>query len=263
VVSNPPFVIGPQRATRYTYRDGGRDADDLCRSLVGEIPRHLTGDGTAVLLANWLHVEGEDGDARVQSWFPDDVDGWVVQRELAAPEDYVTAWLRDTDEGSRFDELYDAWMDWFAVRSVEAVAFGVLALRHGTGRVWLDEVPQPVAPTWGEQIDAHFAARRALDRGVLATPWRLRDDVRLHQVATRTEDGWYADSQVLQQEAGLRWSGGVDLYGATLLAGCDGSRPLGDLLAVLASSAGISPDEAAEQVLPVVERLVEQGFLVP
>jgi hypothetical protein len=34
VVSNPPFVIGPQRATRYTYRDGGRDADDLCRSLV-------------------------------------------------------------------------------------------------------------------------------------------------------------------------------------------------------------------------------------
>jgi methylase of polypeptide subunit release factors len=39
VVSNPPFVIGPQRATRYTYRDGGRDADDLCRSLVAELPR--------------------------------------------------------------------------------------------------------------------------------------------------------------------------------------------------------------------------------
>jgi hypothetical protein len=35
------------------------------------------------------------------------------------------------------------------------------------------------------------------------------------------------------------------------------------LLAVLASSAGISEAEAAEQVLPVVERLVEQGFLVP
>jgi hypothetical protein len=88
VVSNPPFVIGP--GSRYTYRDGGRDADDLCRSLVAGLPRHLTGEGTAVLLANWLHVEGEDGDERVQSWFGDDVDGWVVQRELAAPEEYVT-----------------------------------------------------------------------------------------------------------------------------------------------------------------------------
>ena len=72
-----------------------------------------------------------------------------------------------------------------------------------------------------------------------------------------------ADAQVLQQEAGLRWTGGVDPYGAALLAGCDGTRRLGELLSVLALSAGISEDDAAEQVLPVVERLVHQGFLVP
>ncbi len=266
VVSNPPFVIGPQNtddAARYSYRDGGRDGDDLCRSLVTELPRHLAEDGTAVLLANWLHVEGEDGDARVQSWFGADVDGWVVQRELVGPEDYVTAWLRDTDEGSRFGELYDSWLDWFALRRVEAVAFGVLALRRGSGRVHLDDVPQPVSPAWGDEVPAFFARQDALDRGVLSTAWRLRDDVRLHQVAHRTEEGWVAEAQLLQQERGLRWSGGVDVYGATLLAGCDGSRRLGDLLAVLASSAGISVAEAAEQVLPVVERLVEQGFLVP
>ena len=261
VVSNPPFVIGP--AARYTYRDGGRDGDDLCRSLVADLPRHLVEGGTAVLLANWLHLEGEDGDARVQSWFGPDVDGWVVQRELASPEDYVTAWLRDTDEGRRFDELYDTWLDWFAVRRVEAVAFGVLALRRGSGRVHLDDVPQPVAPTWGEEVPAFFARQDALDRGVLATAWRLRDDVRLHQVASRSGEGWSVEAQVLSQERGLRWSGGVDAYGATLLAGCDGTRRLGDLLAVLARSAGISQAEAAEQVLPVVERLVEQGFLVP
>ena len=261
VVSNPPFVIGP--GARYTYRDAGLDGDELCRRLVAELPSVLAPGGHAVLLANWLHVEGEDGDARVQSWFGPDVDGWVVQRELAAPEDYATAWLRDTDEGARFDELYDDWLDWFALRNVEAIAFGVLALRPGTGRVHLDDVPQPVAATWGEQVPAFFAGQEALDKGVLATAWRLRDDVRLHQVATRTDDGWLADTQVLQQEAGLRWSGGVDVYGATLLAGCDGTRRLGDLLQVLASSAGISTEDAAEQVVPVVERLVQQGFLVP
>ncbi|MEX2289931.1 MAG: hypothetical protein WD794_06350 [Mycobacteriales bacterium] len=217
-----------------------------------------------MLLANWLHVEGEDGDARVQSWFGRDVDGWVVQRELAAPEDYVTAWLRDSDEGARFDQLYDAWMDWFTLRGVEAVAFGVLALRAGgTGRVHLDDVPQPVAPAWGEQVPAFFTRQDTVDRGVLATAWRLRDDVRLHSVARATEEGWLADVQVLQQEAGLRWSGAVDDYGAMLLAGCDGSRPLGHLLGVLAASTGISEAAVAEQALPVVERLVQQGFLIP
>jgi len=261
VVSNPPFVIGPH--ARYTYRDGGFDGDDLCRQLVGELPRHLVEGGVGVLLANWLHVEDEDGDARVQSWFGPDVDGWVVQRELAAPEDYVTAWLRDTDEGVRFDELYDAWLDWFALRRVEAVAFGILAVTPGAGRVHLDDVPQQVAPAWGEQVPAFFARQQALERGVLTSAWRLRDDVRLHQSATRTEDGWYAEAQVLRQERGLRWSGGVDAYGAMLLAGCDGTRRLGELLSVLALSAGITEDDAAEQVLPVVERLVQQGFLVP
>ena len=261
VVSNPPFVIGP--APRYTYRDAGLDGDELCRRLVSELPSVLAPGGTAVLLANWLHVEGEDGDARVQSWFGPEVDGWVVQRELATPEDYVTAWLRDTDDGAGFDELYDAWMAWFAVRRVEGVAFGVLAMTPGSGRVHLDDVPQPVAATWGEQVPAFFARQSALEKGVLATAWRLREDVRLHQVARRTDEGWLADAQLLQQEEGLRWSGGVDVYGATLLAGCDGTRRMGDLLAVLASSAGISDAEAAEQVLPVVERLAQQGFLVP
>ncbi|MCW2666407.1 MAG: Transferase [Frankiales bacterium] len=261
VVSNPPFVIAPGK--RYVYRDAGLDADDVCRRLLAEVPQVLAPGGHAVLLANWLHLEGEDGDERVLSWFEGNgCDGWVVQRELAAPEDYVTAWLRDTDETF---EGYDAWLDWFAERRVEAIAFGVVALRRteGTPTVSLDDVPQPTAATWGEEVRAHFSRLDALRQDPLAARWRLRDDVRLHSVAERTDGGWYAAGQRLQQEAGLRWSGGVDPYGATLLAGCDGSRTVGELLAVLAMSAGLSDGEAAEQVLPVLHRLVEQGFLVP
>ncbi len=264
VVSNPPFVVGPGR--RYTYRDAGLGGDEVCRRLVRDLPAVLAPGGHAVLLVNWLHLAGEDGDERVRSWFEGTgCDGWVVQRELAAPEDYVTAWLRDTDEGPRFDALYDEWAD--SLAGVEAVAFGVLAMRRRTdGRppvVVLDEVDQPVAPTWGEEVLAHFLRLDALSGDLLDLRPRLRDDVRLHQVAVRGADGWDVDSQLLQQEAGLRWVGGVDAYGATLLAGCDGTRRLGDLLSVLAASAGLSDGEAAGQVLPVVRRLVEQGFLAP
>jgi hypothetical protein len=261
VVSNPPFVIGP--SARYTYRDAGMDGDDVSRELVQGLPSVLADGGTAVLLANWLHVEGEDGDERVRSWFAGTgCDGWVVQRELAAPEDYVTAWLRDTDEGPRFDLLYEQWVDWFGERRVEAVAFGIVALRAGgRERVGLDVVDQPVAPAWGEQVELRFAAMDLLERDLLGESLRLRDDVRLVTTESVREADWMPLAQRLQQESGLRWSGGIDHYGAALLAECDGTRRLGELVQVLAAATGLSDGEAAEQVLPVVQRLVEQGFL--
>ena len=262
VVSNPPFVISPGR--RYTYRDAGLDGDEVSRRLVAEIPSVLAPGGHAVLLVNWLHLEGEDGDARVRSWFDaTGCDGWVVQRELADPQEYVTAWLRDTDEQA-FDALFDEWVD--ALSGVEAVAFGVVALHRRTDglapSMKLDHVDQPVAAGWGEEVTAHFARRALLEGGdQLDARLRLRPDVRLHQVATPSPDGWYADTQLLQQEAGLRWSGGVDDHGASLLAACDGSQRLGDLVALLAAALDEPVGELSEQVLPVVRRLVEQGFL--
>jgi len=264
IVSNPPFVISPGR--RYTYRDAGYPGDEVCRRLVAGLPRLLVPGGTAVLLANWLHLPGQDGDDRVRSWFDGTgADGWIVQRELAVPEDYVTAWLRDTDEGARFDVLYDEWLA--ALDGVDAVAFGIIAINRpheaGPSRVVLDEVDQPLAATWGEEVLGHFDRRRALQADPLDVAWRLREDVRLRQDGERGADGWTVTSQLLHQEAGLRWTGEVDAYGATLLAGCDGTRRLGELVAVLAAAAGLGAGEAAEQVVPVVRRLVEQGFLVP
>jgi hypothetical protein len=218
-----------------------------------------------VLLVNWLHLEGESGDDRIRSWFEGTgCDGWVVQRELAAPEDYVTAWLRDTDEAA-FEDRYDEWVA--TLHGVEAVAFGIVALHRRTDGLppttQLDVVDQPVAATWGEEVLAHFRRRALLEGDLLSVALRLREDVALHEVSSRAETGWSADSRWLQQEAGLRWNGVLDPYGASLLAACDGRVPVGALVAVLAGATGLDPDDAAAQVEPVLRRLVAQGFLVP
>jgi methylase of polypeptide subunit release factors len=261
VVSNPPFVVSPGR--RYTYRDAGLEGDELSRRVVQEVPTVLAPGGHAVMLVNWLHLDGEDGDARIRSWFDGTgCDGWVVQRELAAPEEYVTAWLRDTDE-EPFDALFQEWMA--ALSGVEAVAFGVVAVHRRTDglvpQVVLERVDQPVAAAWGEEVTAHFARRALLEGDLLEARLRLREDVRLHEVSSRSEDGWTSQVQRLQQEAGLRWSGGIDAYGASLLAACDGSTRLGDLVVLLAAAADEPVGELTEQVLPVIRRLVERGFL--
>jgi hypothetical protein len=133
----------------------------------------------------------------------------------------------------------------------------------GPTSVVIDDVTQPVAATWGEEVPDHFARRDALASDLLDVCWRLRDDVRLHQVASRDEDGWVIESQLLAQNAGLRRTGGTDEHGAALLAACDGTMPLRTLFGLLAAAAGISESEAVETGLPVVRRLVEAGFLVP
>jgi SAM-dependent methyltransferase len=261
VVSNPPFVVSPGR--RYTYRDAGYDGDDVCRRIVSELPSVMAPGGHAVLLVNWLHLAGEDGDARIRSWFEGTgCDAWVVQRELAEPQEYVTAWLRDTDE-SAFDSLYDDWVE--ALQGVEAVAFGVVAMHRRTDglppQTVVDVVDQPTAATWGEEVLAHFSRRGLLEGDLLQARPRLRGDVRLHQAASRSDEGWLADTQLVQQEAGLRWNGAVDAYGASLLAACDGTQRLADLLPVLAAAADVPLGELTAQVIPVVRRWVEQGFL--
>jgi Methyltransferase small domain len=265
VVSNPPFVVGP--ASRYTYRDAGMAGDDVCRRLLLGLPDVLVPGGHAVLLASWLHLEGEDGDERVLGWLRETgCDGWVVQREVAAPEDYVTAWLRDTDEGERYDDLYGPWTDWFATERVEAVAFGVVALRRpvsGPGTVRLDDVPQHTAATWGEEVVDHFRRSDALGGDLLDLRLRRRDDVRLVQVGAADPDGWAAVSQRLQQETGLRWAGGIDDHGAALVAGCDGTVPFGQLVQVLATALDEPFGEVCDQVVPVAEALVRKGFLLP
>jgi methylase of polypeptide subunit release factors len=267
VVSNPPFVIGGAREAepRYTYRDAGMAGDEVSRRLVREVPDLLAPGGHAVLLVNWLHLAGESGDDRIRSWFEGTgCDGWVVQRELAAPEDYVTAWLRDTDVDA-FDSYYDAWVD--SLAGVEAVAFGIVALHRRTDglapEVRLDAVDQATAATWGEEVVDHFARRGLLASDLMAQRFRLRGDVALHQVSHRGDEGWTPDTRWLQQGAGLRWSGALDPYGTALLAACDGRVPMGALVAVLAASTGLDAEDAMMSIRPVVERLVTQGYLIP
>jgi len=45
VISNPPFVVSPER--RYIYRDSDLEGDEICRKIVREAPRFLSEEATA------------------------------------------------------------------------------------------------------------------------------------------------------------------------------------------------------------------------
>ncbi len=55
----------------------------------------------------------------------------------------------------------------------------------------------------------------------------------------------------------------MDAHVANLVARCNGSVPLRELLARSAADAGVTADALARDGLGVIRRLIEAGFLVP
>ena len=166
VVSNPPFVITPEAARAdgvRTYRDGGREGDSLLAELVGELGDVLAPGGRAWMLGNWEikasdaapdrllgSVSGRLYDAAPDrpfdavpdwargpaAWIRDDLDAWVIQREVLAPPDYAEMWLRDGGQTPRdrgYEKAYAAWLDDFARRGVVGVGMGYISVRAPEG----------------------------------------------------------------------------------------------------------------------------------
>ena len=81
---------------------------------------------------------------RITAWLDESgLDGWVVQRELQDPAQYAELWMRDGGDPmpEARAELYEAWLDDFDARDVEAIELGLVTLRRPVaGEPGLDRV---------------------------------------------------------------------------------------------------------------------------
>jgi Methyltransferase small domain len=270
VVANPPFVISPSE--RYLFRDGTQPVDELCRTLVRSVPAHLDEGGHFQGLASWAHVAGEDWRDRLAGWFAGTgCDALVLVREALDPAAHAASWLRQTEAPDRWEPEYDRWMAYYERQRIEAIGLGLVTMRRraGGGDGWFraEEAAQDFAMPCGDHLGAAFELADLLaaldDPGLAASRLRVAPDVVLDERATPSEAGWSVTDRRLRQTAGLCREGEVDGAVAAIVAACDGSRPLGAVLDEAARSAGTDPDSLARAALPLVRRLVEQGFLLP
>ena len=137
LVAHQPAVRGVTAGgERLVYRDSGLPGDEVVRRIVVEAPALLDDGGWCQVLANWVHVEGQPWEQRVEGWLAGrGCDAWVLQREVLDPAGYVQLWLADAGlVGSpEWAARYDAWLEWFEQQGVEAMGLGWLSL-HRTGR---------------------------------------------------------------------------------------------------------------------------------
>jgi methylase of polypeptide subunit release factors len=268
VVSNPPFVIGaPAGRTRHTYRDGGLPLDGVGARLAGDAPALLTEGGTLVMLANWVLRDGEPWDERVTGWLPaHGVDALAVQREVLDPAEYVATWLRDAGErgDERYVERYDGWLAALERDRVEGVGFGFLVVRRTDAdrRLstldWPHPVQQPLGPHLAGWLDRQrWLAAHEADDELAAATLTLAADVLQEQIgAPGAEDPQHV---VLRQQVGLRRAFASDTATAALVGACDGTLPMGTLVAAVRQVLG---DEGPD-LLGQVRLMVEAGVLTP
>ena len=269
VVANPPFVISPSH--QYLFRDARAPIDELCRALVRSAPTYLAHGGHCQLLASWAHVKGEDWRDRLAGWFDGTgCDALVLARETLDPGAHAASWLRQTEPAARWEPEYDEWMTYYERHRIEAVGLGLITLRkRGDDHAWFraEEATQGFAMPCGDQLGAAFElvdfldshAEEKLGEAVL----RVAPDVILDERAQPTAGGWSVTDRVLRQTAGLCWEGEIDEVVAAIVAACDGTTSLGTVLRDAAHAADADPSTLARAALPVVRRLVEQGFLLP
>ncbi|GAA0971318.1 class I SAM-dependent methyltransferase [Acrocarpospora macrocephala] len=244
IVSNPPFVISPH--ARLTYREAGYQADDFCRELVRLAPTHLNPGGHCQLLANWLHVKGEDWQDRLGGWLAETgCDGWAVQRDAQDPAEYVELWLKDAAEQGTpaYRERYDEWLAWFEAQNVTGIGFGWITL-HASGTldpvVRVEELSQqvelPVGAYLADILDSITTAHRLTDDDLLATALHLSKGVLEERIGLPgAEDPTHI---ILRQTRGLRRTTTVGTVEAALAGVCDGQLPLAPLLAAIGDILG-------------------------
>jgi hypothetical protein len=267
IATNPPFVISPATGERLVYRDSGLPGDRVVEDIVRAAPALLNDGGWCQVLANWIISRDLAWDERLESWLGDDVDAFVVQREVLDPAAYVELWLKDsghhpstgTGRVEDYRYRYDTWLSWMEEQGIEGVGFGWINLHKVAGGArrelleWPYDVEQPIAPaiaSWGAAVRTDIG----LDSRLVLSP-----DVQQEAVgAPGAED---PTAVVLRQLRGLRRARQVDTVSAALVGACDGELTLGQLLDAISQLLELDVASTRATYEPIAEELVAQGFL--
>ena len=266
VVANPPFIISP--VSELTYRDGGLAGDLFSREIVTGAARRLRDGGFATVLCSWVMEPGGDAMETPRRWLEGSgCDAWVLELVTDDPVKYAMRW--NGFPGRRPTAVAAAAEKWLAdyrARGIEAIASGAIILRKRSGPNWerFDHLAAEARGDAGEHLERVFAAQDLLQS--------LRDDLELlthgafaapgTMLVERRLPGGELERARVTVEAGLPLNGRVPVAVAPVLAALDGSRPLVDVVAAVAQSAGVSAEALSAESVPALRELVARGLLI-
>ncbi len=272
IVTNPPFVISPEK--RYTYRDGGMDGDKISRAIAEKAPLYLNKGGFCQILCNWVQANDEDWKQSLKSWFENTgCDVWVIRSESRDAATYATTWIRHTEKAApeEFPARFEAWMNYYDTRAIDSIGAGIIIMRKSSGKsCWFhaDEAPDKMLGPCGNAIEKGFKVFDFLhklknDEDFLKLSLIASNDLRLERISAPSQNGWVDESFGIYLVKGLAYAGDIDFYVADIISRCNGKKPLKEILNELAARVGKPADDIAAPFCGIIKGLVERSFLLP
>ena len=279
ITSNPPFVLTPPAVREaglplMEYRDAG---GPILPGLVAGLGEHLEPGATAVMLGNWEHRGAGSWREAVAAWLPEELDAWILERELQDPVEYATMWLRDGGltperDPEAFDAALEAWIDDFEARDVRGVGFGYLIVHRPRcpREPWrlLEEVTTSGQGVLGPHVAEVLEVRERLagldDEAVADLCPLLASDVteERHLIPGAAEPTVI----LLRQGGGLGRTLQASTAVAALAGVADGELSVGQVASAVAVLSELNAADAAALRAEMVEaarHLLAMGFLSP
>ena len=279
IASNPPFVLTPPAVREaglplMEYRDAG---GPILPGLVAGLGEHLESGASAVMLGNWEHRGAGSWRDAVAAWLPEELDAWILERELQDPVEYATMWLRDgglTPERDlqAFDSALEAWIDDFEARDVRGIGFGYLIVHRPQSprEPWrlLEEVTTSGQGVLGPHVAEVLEVRERLagldDEAVADLCPLLAPDVteERHLIPGAAEPTVI----LLRQGGGLGRTLQASTAVAALAGVADGELSVGQVASAVAALSELNAADALALRAEMVEatrHLLTTGFLRP
>lgn len=270
IVSNPPFVPGPE--SLYTYRDTEGELDEFCAALVQDAAAHLEVGGILQMLCEWVEIEGQDWQDRVRSWVSDTAcDTWILHSPPQRPGAYVRQRAGDIQSAVGSDaQAFDDWVMHFRERNVTAIHPGMILLRKRDGKNWfhVHDMASDLTGSAGEAVLRGIGACDFLescsDDGELGEArLKLSPYLKLEQRYGREDAHWQPETAVLTMSDGMTMEAEIDMPVMAFLNQLDGSRSVNACVERFAEVANAPADKISADFMPIIRLFIGRGFIVP
>jgi len=265
IVSNPPFVISPDRD--FVFRDGGQPGDAFSRGVVAQAAQRLREGGFASILCNWIHRNDQDWWVPLAEWVNGcGCDAWLLHYHGQDPLTYAAQWQANlqASDPAEYGSALDRWREYYRQTGVDFIASGAVVMRKRSSVAsnWVrwDEMPRPPVGSGSDHIlrvfDAYdVLARMSDDAELEKLHFRLVDG---HAIAQRLvyRDGVYAvvDTEMaLEEGVGLQAS--IPAAALPLVLRLDGAQSLQAQLEQVADT------DTRRQTLRTVRELFSRGLI--
>ncbi|MCP5092845.1 MAG: methyltransferase [Gammaproteobacteria bacterium] len=268
IVSNPPFVLGPDDT--FVYRDNPLELDGLCQQIVDQAPSFLNKNGCLQMLGEIVEFEPDSWHERMKSWFAGTrCDTWVLHSPALHPVHYVSKRANDLS-GNVLQEAgsFDRWIEYFETRKVSAIHPVMVAMRRREGNNWLHvhNWQGDVESDAGEAVRMSIASCDFLERcrdddALLTETLVISPDISLEQQFTRQDHAWEPRSSVVRLTNGIPMDAEIDMPILAFLNQLDGEKPLQTTLETFSKAVGADRAKLTADLLPILRLLIGRGIL--